>query len=158
MWIVMKVPNHPRALKAALEGLTALNVTTMLALARLGHEIPSVYEAALKFQPNEKRRELWQRERGDDALIYKPEPPGREWWQTWIDCLQEGEGDCEDLAGYQAGYYRAMHGIGAAVDVIPTGRKTYHAVVRWPDGTLEDPSLVLGMPDPRDNARRLQRG
>lgn len=152
----MKVPNHPVALRAALLGLTNLNVVTMRAVKARGHRIPSAYEAGVTFRPDERRaraKELWLRTRGPESLVWVAEPPGREWWQTWIDNLAESEADCEDIAAHQAAYYIVEHGIPCSVDVVPTGHRTFHAVVRWPDGTIEDPSLVLGMPDPRDRRR-----
>ncbi len=163
----MRVPNHPLALKAALTGLVELNRVTMSALASQGHYVPSVYEAGTTFDDatmHARARELWLKTRGREGIKYAPEPPGREWWETWIDSLGEAKNpkagtDCEDLACYQTGYYQAIHGIPAIADVVRTGRRTYHAVVRWPDGSIEDPSLVLGMPDPRDfRARRRARG
>lgn len=156
MWITMNVPDHPAAIRAALTGLVVLNVETMRAVKARGHRIPSVYEAGVTFKPDERKaraRELWLDTRGPASLVWVAEPPGREWWQTWIDCLKERSGDCEDIAAFQVGYYIVEHGLPCFVDVIPTGRRTLHAVVRWPDGTLEDPSLVLGMPDPRDRRR-----
>jgi hypothetical protein len=157
MWITMRVPDHPVALRAALVGLVSLNVETMRAVKARGHRIPSVYEAGIRFKRNEARaraRELWFRERGNVGLRWVPEPRGREWWQTWVDNLKEGEGDCEDLASHQVAWYIVEAEIPCYADVIPTGPKTYHAIVRWPDGTIEDPSLVLGMPDPRDRIAR----
>lgn len=157
----MRVPNHPAALRAALVGLVSLNVETMRAVMARGHRVPSVYEAGVTFKPDERRarsRELWFETRGPRSLLWTAEPPGREWWQTWIDNLKESEADCEDIAAHQAAWYRVHYGIPCIADVVPTGHRTFHAVVRWPDGTIEDPSLVLGMPDPRDHNRELTYG
>lgn len=58
-------------------------------------------------------------------------------------------GDCNELVPVRvAELWRA--GISATpylVDPVPTagGGLCYHAVVQWPDGSAEDPSLILGM-------------
>lgn len=62
--------------------------------------------------------------------------------------LENGEADCDNLASWRAAELRQA-GIKASPYI--TWRKrldggtTYHVVVRWPDDTLEDPSLLLGM-------------
>lgn len=56
--------------------------------------------------------------------------------------------DCDNLSSFRAAELQAVN-----VRALPciTSRKradggtTYHALVRWPDGTTEDPSLLLGM-------------
>lgn len=80
-------------------------------------------------------------------IHYEPEPPNQEVWQDIPTLLERGKGDCEDLACYRAGELRA-----AGINVRPyiKWRKegesyVYHAVVMWPDGRVEDPSLALGM-------------
>lgn len=65
--------------------------------------------------------------------------------------------DCEDLACYRAAELRAGLGghplgkIRAIADIRgrvvgPGGRIVMHAFVRYPDGSVEDPSKKLGMP------------
>lgn len=57
-------------------------------------------------------------------------------------------GDCEDLCIFLAAWYRARLGVWAKVGVLEfrRGRRVwYHAVVVMPDGTIKDPSKVLGM-------------
>lgn len=56
--------------------------------------------------------------------------------------------DCDNLATFRAAELR-MAGV-KAVPMITSreredGGTTYHALVRWPDNTSEDPSLLLGM-------------
>lgn len=81
------------------------------------------------------------------GVMYRSEGMGIESWKSIPILLQDGFGDCEDLACWLAAQYR-VRGIGA----IPFwtkkqyGRMTiYHIRVRLPDGTIEDPSKKLGM-------------
>ena len=56
-------------------------------------------------------------------------------------------GDCDNIAAARAAELR-MAGVKATVYITwrerPDGT-TYHALVRWPDGSSEDPSILLGM-------------
>lgn len=56
--------------------------------------------------------------------------------------------DCDNVTCYRAAELRLM-GIKATPYITWRdrfgGSTTYHALVRWPDGTSEDPSLLLGM-------------
>ena len=137
-WLRFNVANNPTALNEALELLTRLNVITMREWIARGGHVPSVYELATT-----------------TGFRYKPEPKGREWWQTWADNVIEREGDCEDLATHQAGYYRVVGGIPARAVTKKTGKRVYHAVVEHAGGAIEDPSLPLGLAEWRlRNARR----
>lgn len=82
----------------------------------------------------------------DSHVIYKPED-GTEIWQDIPTTLELGYGDCEDLAVYRCGVLQAK-GI-LATPLITWrqvgGRTVYHALVKWPDGKVEDPSLARGM-------------
>lgn len=151
MRIEMNVPDHPRALNGALEGLTRVNVAQLLGLAALGKRPPLLYQSGVR---------------------YGEEPPGREWWQTVVDNLGEvgkspSHTDCEDIAAHRTAELRvlpiyfcpapllpavaralnsgAMQGIPARTICVRTGTRVYHAVTQWPDGRIEDPSRVLGM-------------
>jgi hypothetical protein len=156
MWITLRVPDHPMALDAALEGLVRVNVSQLLGLAMRGVRLPTLYESGIK---------------------YGAEPAGREWWQTIADNFAElkkyagkdrkSYTDCEDLAGHRAAELRCLplwlcpeselvavaealaagelKGIDANAVCIRSGPRVYHAVVEWPDGTIEDPSRKLGM-------------
>lgn len=97
---------------------------------------------------------------------YQREPGTREWWQTVADNVVERKADCEDLAAHRAAELRvspiilfggarpALDALGvdaiaggalypARAVCVRTGRKTYHALVRHPDGHYEDPSRAL---------------
>src|SRR5262245_56214121 len=78
------------------------------------------------------------------GVRYKNEP--RDVWKHAADVLHDGNGDCEDLAAYRAAELRVSgEDPGASVCTYQSGPKRYHAVVKRGDGTLEDPSRVLGM-------------
>jgi hypothetical protein len=88
-------------------------------------EAPLLYESGIRFQPDD----------GDT-------------WQDARDTLERGAGDCEDLAAFRAGELRARLGLDARpfARVEPGSPPLYHALVRMPDGSVEDPSAILGMP------------
>lgn len=82
----------------------------------------------------------------DSRVVYKPEY-GTEVWQDIPTTLKLGYGDCEDLAVYRCGVLQAK-GILATPLITwrrSAGRTVYHALVQWPDGKVEDPSLARGM-------------
>jgi uncharacterized protein YdcH (DUF465 family) len=62
--------------------------------------------------------------------------------------LENGQGDCDNLACMRAAELRSVD-VDASVYLTEHPRKdggvTYHAIVRYPDGTSEDPSRILGM-------------
>ena len=129
----MVVPDLPAALNEALEGLVRVNVKMLLAAIRSGRPVPPLYQLGVR---------------------YKREPARREWWQTVADNVVEKWADCEDLAGHLCAQKRVA-GILAGIPYparavcIRTGPRSYHAIVRLPDGRIEDPSRVLGMPGPK---------
>jgi hypothetical protein len=113
-----RVPAREDAFAAALEGLTRVNEGLMQRQA-----IPPLYQAGVR---------------------YKDEP--RDVWRHALDVLGEGWGDCEDLSAYRAAELRHTgEDPAAAVNVYKSGPSRYHAVVLRGDGTIEDPSKVLGM-------------
>lgn len=69
---------------------------------------------------------------------------------------ENGGGDCDNVACWRAAELREL-GINAVPYITwrfrADGGTTYHVIVRWPDGTAEDPSLLLGMPEPYPGAR-----
>jgi hypothetical protein len=73
--------------------------------------------------------------------------------------LRRGKGDCNELVPMRiAELWRA--GIAASPYLLCSpnsrGGKTYHAIVKWPDGSSEDPSLILGMSGPERAAERRE--
>lgn len=84
----------------------------------------------------------------DSRVIYKPEIDTEE-WQDIPTTLERGFGDCEDLAIYRCADLRYFEGIHALPYVTwrttPRGNTILHALVRYPNGLVEDPSRALGM-------------
>lgn len=98
------------------------------------------------------------------GIVYREEAPGREDWLDVGAMLRQGHADCEDLAAYRAAELRVagfdvepvikyqwiprevMLAQGYPANKLP-GRGVWmvHCCVRWPDGTVEDPSKILGM-------------
>lgn len=80
------------------------------------------------------------------GVRYKREPkiPGRrEDWKTITQILKDKHGDCEDLTAWRVSELREQ-GIKAMPWLTKHGN-TWHVVVRYPDGKIEDPSKRLGM-------------
>ena len=104
-----------------------IRVNEML-LSQYRNEIPPIYDA---------------------GVVYKREE-SQEHWQDIRHVQASGSGDCEDLSCWRSAELRYM-GIQAGPYI--TWRRSpkgwiYHALVRWPDGRIEDPSLALGMRGP----------
>lgn len=79
------------------------------------------------------------------GVRYRREPRGRERWQLAPETYRRGVGDCEDLATWRAAELQ-LAGIDAQAAVYQTNRRgQLHVVVALPDGSVEDPSRVLGM-------------
>lgn len=109
---------------------------------------------------------LWLGAHPETPTLYKSDvlyqrEDGTENWQDIPTTLRLGFGDCEDLACYRTAELR-YHGINAhpfirwrrikkpnndrsTVDPAEEGPMMYHALCRWPDGRIEDPSMALGM-------------
>lgn len=72
--------------------------------------------------------------------------------------LENGGGDCDNLAAWRTAELREL-----GIDAMPyitwrrraDGGMTYHVIVLWPDGSSEDPSLLLGMGYPNREADRI---
>jgi len=86
------------------------------------------------------------------GAVYVPEPPGEDHWQDIPRCLELVGGygsDCEDLSAWRVAELRVRYNEPAArCDVMARklGRFTlFHIRVRRQDGSLEDPSKILGM-------------
>jgi hypothetical protein len=110
-------------LSPALAALTALN----MAIIRRHPRMPDIYFGGVRYE-REKRL-------ADGTT--------REQWLTCPVILQRGVADCEDLGAWLSAI-RQLQGIDAHAVPIHTSIG-YHIVVRYPDGTIEDPSRKLGM-------------
>jgi len=125
--ISINVPASRALLSALLRGLVAAN----LVILRRNPGMPPLYESGVR---------------------YVPERRGMENWLTYDQVLRAGKADCEDLAAARSALL-IRQGIMAWPLVIRTGRKRFHAVVKFPDGRIEDPSKILGMRTTRKRAR-----
>jgi hypothetical protein len=107
-------------LEAFGEGLTAASYVDLDE-----HDLPPIYLAA------------------DGLIEYRlvPDPIG---WQLPSQTMRRGYGDCKDVAAWRAAELRHQ-GIAARMGIIPSTRHrgSFHAIVRWPDGSLEDPSRFI---------------
>jgi len=74
--------------------------------------------------------------------------------------IENGGGDCDNVAAMRAAELR--HHLGIAVKPYITWRKrpdggtTYHVICLFPDGSSEDPSLLLGMGGAERDADRAE--
>ncbi len=83
----------------------------------------------------------------DSGVLYRLENK-TEIFQDIPTTLSRGFGDCEDLACWRIGELQAQ-----GVNAMPyitwrkrgPNRTIYHALVRHPNGSIEDPSKALGM-------------
>lgn len=81
------------------------------------------------------------------SVRYEREPKGRrEVWKGIKAIFRDGFADCDDLSAARAGELQASgKDTGARVYIYRSGPRTLHAVVRRSNGSIEDPSRVLGM-------------
>jgi hypothetical protein len=119
----LEVPSSAGTYSAALEGLTGVNEVLM----RRDPSIPPLYSTGA----------LWEVRPGDPSELK---------WRYAPDVAGEGWGDCQDLSAYRAAELR-VSGVDpkAHVRVYPSGPNSYHAVVARGNGSVEDPSVILGM-------------
>jgi hypothetical protein len=82
------------------------------------------------------------------AVRYRREPTGKEKWLSIPLVLARGQGDCEDLCAWRAAELQVLDEEPATV--VWRRRQTprgalFHILVRRADGSIEDPSRILGM-------------
>jgi len=120
--VTVAVPADPGCLDALAEGLVLLDVAQLEHARAAGVATPSIYACGARY-----RREH-----------------GGERWQSVAEMLQSRppSGDCEDLAAWRVAELRCA-GEEASVRIVRTSRGTFHAIVRYSDGTIEDPSRIL---------------
>jgi len=85
----------------------------------------------------------------DAGVRYQMEPDnGIEEFADIPTVWSRGWGDCDDLAPWVVAW-RRFHGERAGLRITwrktRSGRKVFHVLVRRADGSLEDPSKILGM-------------
>lgn len=76
------------------------------------------------------------------GVLYRRE--GAENWKDIPTLMLDAHGDCEDLACWRVAELRNA-GIAASPHIRWRTEGKYHALVKHPDGRIEDPSLALGM-------------
>lgn len=112
-------------LRYFLEALTRTNETIFRAE---GRRIPNLYDSGIRYL----------REQGTEE------------WQDVYENLALMTGDCEDLACHRVAELRQRFAMpGAQPDLtwhkLPGGMLEYHVRARHANGTIEDPSKLLGM-------------
>lgn len=118
MRITVEVPATQGTFEALLEGLVLLNLELMERSA-----LPPLYRAGVRYR----------RERGTER------------WQTCEQVFVAEAGDCEDLCAWRVAELRRAGEEGAMCIVRRTGQTLWHVQVLREDGTIEDPSRLLGM-------------
>jgi len=84
-----------------------------------------------------------------DSVCYKREKRGEEVWQSLAALHKRKVGDCEDLTCARVAERLAVGDAcrpGLKRQRRPDGGTLYHVIIGNPDGSVEDPSAVLGMP------------
>lgn len=115
-------------LDAALEATTRLNESLLQA-----DQIPT-FERGLK-----------------GGVVWKPEPPGAEHFDHGGIVMKRRWGDCDDLAPWHAASLRHSGEDPHAVAIVKrSGPKTWHAIVKRGDGSIDDPSRRAGMGQPHE--------
>jgi hypothetical protein len=76
--------------------------------------------------------------------------PGKPEWQDILTTIRRGKGDCKDLGAWRVAELRQVCHIMAMPHVtwkrVPGSTDySFHVLVRFPNGRLEDPSRYLGM-------------
>lgn len=107
----------------------------LLMAARRGQPFPDLYDAGVK---------------------YVREPPGSEVWMIPRGIIAARGGDCEDLcAGYRVPQLWLYGETEARPFVRRVNPQLRHILVQRADGSIEDPSLILGMHDKSDPTEKV---
>lgn len=124
-WAILGEARTPLELQTAIDTVTENN------LAQLASgDIPPLYESGVVYE-----RET------------RASPPrGVERFQTARDCYLLGHADCDGLAPWRAAELAHHGGELARARVVPSA-VGYHVIVEREDGSVEDPSALLGMLD-----------
>lgn len=117
---------------AHLLGLSLVGYVDLYNAAREGMPYPDLYRSGVR---------------------YTREPPGSEVWQIPRGTFASLQGDCEDLcAGWRVPQLWLYGETKARPYVKRINPRLRHILVERADGTIEDPSICLGMHD-RSNPR-----
>jgi hypothetical protein len=86
----------------------------------------------------------------DSGVRYVREPPRSEVWQAPFHAMGTKAADCEDLSCWRSAELWAAGETAARPMVRRISPRLRHILVRRADGSVEDPSLILGMHKRRD--------
>lgn len=84
------------------------------------------------------------------GVKYTREPPGSEVWQSPYHAMGTKQADCEDLSCWRTAELWAAGETRARPTVKRISPRLRHILVQRADGTVEDPSLILGMHERRN--------
>lgn len=113
----------PARLVVGVHAVVALNRLDFRALKSRGRAMPPLYKSGVR---------------------YAKEPWPRECWQTAVQTLAQGYGDCEDLVGWRVAELLEASKV-ARPKVVRASQDYWHVVVEHGSGEIEDPSRKLGM-------------
>lgn len=122
----------PTGLYLALAMLVQADRLYIRASRARGQEVPALYDSGVRY--------LRDAERGTQ------QSPDSELWLTIPDALSLGGADCKVLAAWRVAELQED-----GEDAVPllkpprAGGRVWHVVVQREDGTIEDPSKLLGM-------------
>lgn len=132
-----------RILRKALD----LLLTADIEYLREHPEAPRIYQSGVVYQ----REPLPPEIAAMYPQCYSPckAPVHPEEWKLIPFCIADGQADCEDLASWCAAeriVRDGLEGTNTEFSFRQVGSLSiYHIYVRLPDGTIEDPSIKLGM-------------
>lgn len=119
----MVLPSDPVAMSAGLEGLIAVNTLILAGKIGGGVSVPPLYRAGVRYRNQRDPRR----------------------WGNILEVLRAGYADCKNLSAWRVAELRFYQGVPARVLCYKTGHNRWHAIVKYPDGRTEDPSVRLGM-------------
>lgn len=122
------------AIKPVLESLVLIDQMYLRA-----HRVPPLYRSGVRYME----------EPANEATLGGALPQRIEEFAAIPAVIERGWGDCDDLSPWRCAELRE-HGEPAKIRIQwkrhpQTGQKLFHIVVRRADGSIEDPSLLLGM-------------
>lgn len=95
------------------------------------HHVPPIYESGVRYE--------------EEPVDGRPEE-----FASIYQVIKRGWGDCDDLAPWRCAELREQ-GERAKIRITwrrrNSGQRVYHVIVRRENGTIEDPSALLGMYD-----------